>query len=70
MSALEGTNLIPYNINETTLIKWYKDSVRRDDIRMLMQELPPPQHQLVAKERLPPVKELPSEDSSSQAQQQ
>ena len=39
-SALEGTNLILYNL-ETTLIKWYKDDVRRNEIRMLLQDLPP-----------------------------
>lgn len=59
-SALEGTNLVLYNINETTLVKWYKNDVRRDEIRMLLQGLPPSQHQLTAEEDLPPAKELPS----------
>ena len=59
-SALEGTNLVLYPINQTTLVKWYKDDVRRDEIRILMQGLPPPQHQLTASDDLPPANELPS----------
>ena len=66
-SALEGTNLVLYTINETTLVKWYKDDVRRDEIRMLLQGLPPSQHQLTAKEDLPPARELPSVPSSPPA---
>ena len=78
MTALEGTNLILYNINETTLIKWYKDDVQKDKIQMLLQGLPPSQHQLVDRNALSPAKELPSapvnphtfteaEDTSGQA---
>ena len=59
-TALEGLNLVLFAINETTLVKWYKEDIRRDKIRMLMQGLPPPQHQQVAQDDLPPAKELPS----------
>lgn len=49
-----------YSINETTLIKWFKNQVRRDEITLLMQGLAPPQQPLCADESLPPAKELPT----------
>ena len=49
-----------YSINETTLIKWFKNQVRRDEITLLMQGLTPPQQPLCANESLPPAKELPT----------
>jgi len=38
-ALLEGTNLVLYTVNETTLLHWYKNSVRRDEIKLLMQGL-------------------------------
>ena len=58
-ARLEGTNLALFNI-ETTLIRWYKDSVRRDEIKLLMQGLSPPQPELCATDRLSPAQSLPS----------
>ena len=37
-SALEGTNLVLFHINETTLVKWYKNNVRRDEIQVFQRE--------------------------------
>ena len=56
--VLEDTNLMLYSINETTLIKWFKNEVRRDEITLLMQGLSPPQQPLCAAESLPPAQEL------------
>ena len=58
--VLEETNLMLYSINETTLIKWFKNEVRRDEITLLMQGLSPPQQPLCATESLPPARKLPS----------
>ena len=57
INLLEGTNLMLYMVNETTLLHWYKNSVRSDEI---MQGLSPPQHQLCAGDNLPPPQQLPS----------
>ena len=59
-SVLEETNLMLYSINETTLIKWFKNEVRRDEITLLMQGISPPQQTLCANESLPPARKLPS----------
>ena len=59
-ALLEGTNLVLYTVNETTLLHWYKNSVRRDEIKLLMQGLSLPQHQLCAGHNLPPPQQLPS----------
>ena len=59
-TALDRVNLVLFTINETTRVKWYKNDVRRDEIRMLMQGLPPSQPQLCADDDLLPAKELPS----------
>ena len=48
-----------YSINETILIKWFKNEVRRDDITLLMQSLTPPQRPLCANESLSPAKNFP-----------
>ena len=58
--VLEETNLMLCSINETTLIKWFKNEVRRDEITLLMQGLTPPQQPLCANESLPPARKLPS----------
>ena len=36
-TLLEDTNLALYNINDTTLRLWYKDSSRRDEVKVLLQ---------------------------------
>ena len=58
---LEGTNLMLYAINQTTLVRWHKNSSRRDEIRLLMQGLSPPQPQFTTDPNsLPPAKSLQS----------
>ena len=48
-----------YAINQTTLVRWYKNNVRRDEIRLLMQGLSPPQPQFTTDPNsLPPAKGL------------
>lgn len=37
--VLEEINLMLYSINQTTLVKWFKDEVRRQEITLLMQGL-------------------------------
>lgn len=37
---LEGTNLVLFSINETTLSRWYKNSTRCTEVKMLLQGLP------------------------------
>ena len=59
-ALLEGTNLMLYSINETTLIKWFKDSNRRNEIKLLMEGLSPPQPPLTTVKFLPPAKVWPS----------
>ena len=36
---LEGTSLALFPINKTTLVRWYKNYVKRDQIKMLMEGL-------------------------------
>ena len=36
--VFEETNLMLYLINKTTLVKWFKNKVRHDDITLLMSE--------------------------------
>ena len=61
-ALLEGTNLMLYTINETTLVKWFKASSRRNEIKLLMQGLSPPQPPLsMDSESLPPAKICPSQ---------
>lgn len=57
---LEGTNMVLYNINEATLVKWYKNSIRRNEITLLMQGLPLPSVEICTTEQLPPVQQRPS----------
>ena len=55
-----------YSINETTLIKWFKDSTRINEIKLLMQGLSPPQPPLTTiSESLPPAKVRPSSPGPS-----
>lgn len=56
--VLEDTNLMLYSINETTVIKWFKNEVRRHEITLLMQGPSLPQPLLCAAECLPPAQKL------------
>ena len=38
-SLLEGTRLVLFSINESTLTKWYKNSSRHSEVKMLLQGL-------------------------------
>ena len=50
-----------YAINQTTLVRWHKNSSRRDEIRLLMQGLSPPRPKFTTDPKsLPPVKTLES----------
>ena len=59
-ALLEETNLVLYNLNEATLIRWYKNSIRRDEIKTLTQGLSLPLEQPCATDPLPPAQERPS----------
>ena len=60
-ALLEVTDMMLYSINETTLVKWFTDSVRRNEIKLLMQGLSPPQPPLTtASVSLPQAKVRPS----------
>ena len=37
-ALLEGTNMVLFTINETTLVRWYKNSTRMNEIKLLLQE--------------------------------
>ena len=50
---LEETELVLFNINETTLRLWFKNKTRNDEIMQLMQGKNVPGELAVAKERLP-----------------
>ena len=58
---LEGVNLVLYTVNETSLVRWYKDQTRRDEIKILMQgqALSCAADKLAA-DKLPPAQERPS----------
>ena len=50
-----------YAINQTALVRWHKNSSRRDEIRLLMQGLSPPRPQFTTDPNsLPPAKSLQS----------
>ena len=57
--VLEDTNIVLFAINETTLVQWYNNSTRRDEI-MLLQVISPPSSHLTSKEPLPAAGSLPS----------
>lgn len=56
---LEGTNMVLYNI-EATLIRWCKDSIRRNEIKLLMQGPPLPRVESCTTDELPPAQQCPS----------
>ena len=55
---LTDTNVVLFNINQATLTRWYKNSTRRDEIKMLMQGCTPPPN-IISQCPLPPPRELP-----------
>ena len=57
---LEDTNLTLFTINERTLVSWFKDTVRRDEIKVLMQGISLPAPRLCASVALPPAQQQPS----------
>ena len=57
---LEDTNLTLFTINERTLVSWYKDTVRRDEIKILMQGLSLPAPPFCSSILLPPAQQCPS----------
>ena len=57
-SVLEGTTLALYPINKATLLRWYKNTTRRDEIKTLMQGLNPPTPRPCSFLPLPPAKRL------------
>ena len=52
--------MVLFNINEATLIRWYKDSIRRNEIKLLMQGLPLPHMESCTTDELPPTQQHPS----------
>lgn len=56
---LEETNITLFNINATTLVKWYKNTSRRDEVKMLMQGILPPSADLTSQQPLLPAGTLP-----------
>ncbi|XP_072050117.1 uncharacterized protein [Amphiura filiformis] len=54
-ALLEGTNIMLYHINETTLVKWFKNEQRRQEVTTLLQGRDPPGQLAVAAESLPPA---------------
>ncbi|KAK3720983.1 hypothetical protein QZH41_018540, partial [Actinostola sp. cb2023] len=65
--SLEDTNFQLYHINESTLMNWYKDRVRRDEVKVLMQGLQSPETSLLSREKLPPALRRPSSPPASLA---
>ena len=59
-SIMQGTKLMLINLNEYTLLRWYKNSSRRDESRLLMQGLTLPQPEPCATDTLPPPQVLPA----------
>lgn len=67
-ALLEGTNLQLFTINEATLTRWYKDTMRRDEIKILLQGLSLRQEPPCTSDSLPPPAELPSTPSPPPSQ--
>ena len=60
-ALLKGTNVVLFNIKEATLVRWYKNTTRRDEIKQLMQGLSTPLATMsTASETLPPPVKHPS----------
>ena len=57
---MQRTNLMLVNLNEFTLLRWYKNSIRRDEIKLLMQGFTLPQPQPCTNDPLLPAKILPT----------
>ena len=59
-ALLEDTNLVLYTITETTLVRWYKNTVRCNEFKMLMQGLSLPSVKSCSSATLPPAQDRPS----------
>ena len=59
-ALLEGTNMVLYTINETTLVRWYKNSTRRREIQMLLQGRLLPHADVTTSDTLPPAQQQPT----------
>ena len=57
-ALLEGSSLVLYHINETTLTKWYKDNTRLDEVRTLLQGKTLPGKVSTAPQPLPEAHQL------------
>lgn len=58
-ALLEETNLVLYTINETTLVRWYKNTTRRDEVTLLLQGLSLPSPSACSSSTLPPPQARP-----------
>ena len=58
-ALLERTNLMLYSINEAGITKWFKNTTRRDEIKLLMQGLTLQTQPSVASDPLPPPQSQP-----------
>ena len=63
-ALIEGTNLVLYHVNKATLVKWYKNAIWRDEIKMLMQGLSLPSPSTVSSSSLLSVVEKPSSSTT------
>ena len=64
-ALLEGTNLVLFTINEATLVRWYKNTTRREEITTLMQGLRLPAPDPCSTVSLPPPRQQPSSPGPS-----
>lgn len=59
-ALLEGTDLALFPINETTLVRWYKNTTRTNEVKLLLQGRSLPGSQLsCASDSLPPAQSRP-----------
>ena len=63
-TLLEGTDLVLFTTNETTLVRWYKNSTRRCEITSLMRGVATTLPPLCAFGTLPPTKQLSAQPPS------
>ena len=59
-ALLEGTNLALFPINKANLLRWYKNTSRREEVMMLLQGVGIPRPDLCVTSPLPSVKIQPS----------
>ena len=56
-ALLEGTNMVLFTINETTLVRWYKNLTRMNQIKLLLQGHPLELTPHLSEQHLPPTLE-------------